>query len=142
LRPFDGHGVKRAAGARQTARECAQGDFQNSCRFLVGYPFNANKRDKLLVILRELSHRFLHPFQGQPAFDNLAAVRSSEFWRRIEVDGNAAYPGGPFLIDSDIMDNLEHPTVQPCARLPLIEVGISARAPLLHEIVSFFCITG
>jgi len=134
--------MERAPGAYKTAGDCADGNVQDRRCFLIRNPFDTNEYYEFPMLLGQLGHGIEHPLQGQAAVNDIAAVHAAKLRHRIELDNDAAHLGGALLIDPDIMDDSEHPTVKARAGLPLIEAGKRARASLLHQIVSLFRIAG
>jgi hypothetical protein len=117
-------------------------DEQQARCFLIRHPLDTYKRYELLMLLGQLGHGIKHALQSQPALDDVTAVDSLKLRHSIKINSHTAHLGSALLIEPDVMDDSQHPTVEARAGLPLIEASESACASLLHQIVSFFWIAG
>src|SRR5262249_30612756 len=101
-----------------------------------------HQSDQHAMLWRELVKPAQNLGESEPALRDPTPVAVCQIADHIDIDGLTPIPFRTLAIEPKVLRDAKHPTVQMRAGLPLVPASQSARAGLLHEVVTLVSVAG
>ena len=122
--------------AREAAHDRPRRHIENLACLLVRHPILADQPDDVALVQRQLSDVFAQLLEDNSILGDDPAVADQRIADSFDVDRLAAKSLHPQMIDPEVLRDTKHPTVDPGAGLPLIQMSQCSNIGFLRQILA------